>query len=133
MKHHKFSKRSLDNLEQMEPKLKSVFIRALELSKYDFGITQALRTEEEQKKNVASGASQTMKSRHLPNANGLSEAGDILIYKNGKPTYEPKLYRKVAAAFFKAAFELDTPIEWGGHYESFFDGCHFNLEGGFKS
>ena len=131
MKHHKFGKRSLENLAQMEEPLQKVFIRALELSKYDFGITDALRTHSEQEANVKKGDSKTMRSRHLPNVRGLSEAGDILIYKNGKPTYEPKLYRKVAASFFKAAFELNVPIEWGGHWESIFDGPHFQLAGGF--
>lgn len=131
--HHKFGKRSVGCLAEMEPKLAEVFKLALKYSKYDFGITQALRTEEEQKKNVEDGNSQTMKSRHLPNANGLSEAGDIVIYINGKVTWNEKHYRKVAAAFFKAAFELGTAIEWGGHWESIFDGPHFQLSGGFKS
>lgn len=125
--HHKFSKRSETELAGMEPDLVRVFRRALILSKYDFGVTEGLRTLAEQEKHVASGASQTMNSRHLPNKNGLSEAGDILIYINGKHTYDPKRYRKVAAAFFKAAFEEQVEIEWGGHYETLFDGPHFNL------
>lgn len=127
MEHHRFSQSSLDRLDTIEPKLVEVFHLALKYSKYDFGITEGIRTEEKQRENVKKGVSMTMKSRHLPNENGLSEAGDIVIYKNGKPTYEPKLYRKVAEAFFKAAFELGTPIEWGGHWESIFDGPHYQL------
>lgn len=130
--HHKFGKRSLECLAEMEPKLAEVFKLALKYSKYDFGITQALRTLEEQEENVKSGNSKTMKSRHLPNEKGLSEAGDILIYVNGKGTYKANYYRKVAAAFFRAAIELGTPIEWGGHWESIFDGPHYQLAGGFQ-
>lgn len=127
MEHHRFSQSSLDRLDTIEPNLVEVFHLALKYSKYDFGITEGIRTEEKQRENIKKGVSTTMKSRHLPNENGLSEAGDIVIYKNGKPTYEPKLYRKVAEAFFKAAFELGTPIEWGGHWESMFDGPHYQL------
>ncbi len=131
--HHRFGKSSEKKLENMEPDLVRVFRRALVLSKYDFGVTQSVRTIEEQKENVKNGNSQTMKSRHLENENGLSEAGDIIVYVNGKGTWEPKIYRKVAAAFFKAAFEEGVEIEWGGHWESLFDGPHFQLAGGFKS
>lgn len=125
--HHRFSSSSIKRLAQCEQDLDRVVTLALKYSKYDFGITESLRSQLKQAENVANGKSQTMKSRHLANSNGLSEAVDIVIYKDGKPTYEPKLYRKVAAAFFKAAFELGVGIEWGGHYESFFDGVHFNL------
>lgn len=131
MQHHRFSKKSLSHLAECEHDLERVVTLALKYSKYDFGITQALRTLEEQKENVKNGSSQTIKSRHLPNENGLSEAVDILIYVDGKHTYEQKYYRKVAGAFFKAAFELGIPIEWGGHWESIFDGPHFQLSGGF--
>lgn len=127
MEHHRFGKTSLKHLTECDERLERLAPLALKYSKYDFGITQALRTPEEQRENVKSGASQTMKSRHLPNKNGESEAIDIVIYVNGKQTWDHKYYRKVAGAFFKAAFELGIPIEWGGHFESFFDGVHYQL------
>lgn len=126
-KHHRFGKRSNEVLLELEDDLQRVCLLALKYSKYDFGLTDGLRTEQEQRKNIAAGASQTMHSRHLPNKNGLSEAVDIIIYVNGKSTWDPKYYRKVASAFFKAAFELGVPIEWGGHWESIFDGPHYQL------
>lgn len=132
MEHHILSKRTLSLLSECETDLERVFVLALKYSKYDFGATQALRTPEEQKANVKNGSSQTMKSRHLPNKHGLSEAIDIIVYVNGRHTYKRKYYRKVANAFFRAAFELGVPIEWGGHWESIFDGPHFQLAGGFQ-
>ena len=100
---------------------------ALTITKYDFGIGCGKRTYDEQRENVASGASLTMESRHLPNAFGESEAVDILVYVNGKLTWEPKYYRKVAGAIFKAAFRLGIEIEWGGHWESLNDMPHYQL------
>lgn len=132
MEHHRFSKKSLTRLSQCEHDLERVATLALKYSKYDFGISQSLRTPEEQAENVKNGTSQTMKSRHLPNGNGLSEAIDIVIYVNGSVNWDIKYYRKVAGAFFKAAFELGIAIEWGGHWESLVDGPHFQLSGGFK-
>ena len=37
------------------------------------------------------------------------------------------LYEKIAFAVKKAAYELKTPIEWGGDWKSFKDGPHFQL------
>lgn len=125
--HHRFGKRSNAVLLELEDDLQRVCHLALKYSKYDFGLTDGLRTESEQRENIASGASQTTDSRHLPNKNGLSEAVDIVIFVNGKSTWESKYYRKVAEAFFKAAFEIGVPIEWGGHWESIFDGPHYQL------
>ena len=52
---------------------------------------------------------------------------DIAVYVNGKITWDIKYYRKVAQAFFKAAIELNVQIEWGGLWETFIDGPHYQL------
>lgn len=123
MKHHKFSQRSLDRLQGVNPDLVKVAHRALELSKYDFGITEGLRTVDRQKELVDQGASQTMNSKHIG-----GNAIDIGVYIESGLTWEIRYYRKVAQAFFTAAIELGVQIEWGGLWESFIDGVHFELK-----
>ncbi|UYZ83187.1 hypothetical protein MTZ49_11320 [Entomomonas sp. E2T0] len=75
----KFSQRSLDKLTGINPDLRKVVDRALQLSTIDFGITEGLRDRATQEKYVASGASQTMNSRHL-----TGHAVDVVAYVNGK-------------------------------------------------
>lgn len=128
MEHHKFSKTSMTRLNTCHPDLKRVAIRALELSPYDFGVTEGVRTIERQKELVSSGASKTMNSRHLPNDDGVSEALDIAIYLDSGLTWEIGYYRKVAQAFFDAAIELGVQIEWGGLWRTFVDGPHYQLK-----
>ena len=130
MQHHRFSQRSLDKLAECHEDLERVAALALKYSAYDFGVTEGLRTIERQKELVAEGKSKTMNSRHLPNSKGVSEALDIVIYVNGKVTWEIGYYRKVAQAFFKAAIELGIQIEWGGLWRTFVDGPHFQLAKG---
>jgi len=61
----KFGEKSLIELKGVHPELFAVVNRALELTVQDFAVHDGLRTLDEQKKLVASGASQTMDSRHL--------------------------------------------------------------------
>lgn len=127
MEHHKWGKSSLSKLSNLEPDLVKVMDLALKKSPYDIGISETLRTIDEQKEKVASGNSTTMNSRHLANDNGLSEAVDYFVYKNGKLTYEKPVMRKVAGCIFDAAFELGIHIQWGGHWESLLDMPHIQL------
>lgn len=47
---------------------------------WDNKIIDGLRSIEEQRRNIATGVSQTMNSKHLPNENGKSEAVDVMPY-----------------------------------------------------
>lgn len=118
----KLSKSSLKNLQGVHPDLLAVIRLALRYSKYDFGITSGVRTLEQQQEMIDKGASNTVDSRHLS-----GHAVDIIVYVNGTSTYRKKFYSKVASSFFKAAIELGVDLEWGGHWESLFDGPHFQL------
>lgn len=128
MSNFRFGQKSLNNLELCDERLKRVAHRALELSKYDFGVGETLRTIERQKELIAEGRSWTMNSRHLPNAEGVSEALDITVYVNGKLTWEPKRFRKVIQAFVTAAIELGVELEFGGLWESVEDWPHIQLK-----
>lgn len=126
---HKFSTSSEHNLRGVHPDLVAVTRRALELSAVDFGVTQGVRTLEEQKQQVAEGDSTTMNSRHIPDNNQSKQscAVDVVAYVGGTVSWRKKHYQRIAQAFFRAAIEQGIQIEWGGHWVSVFDGPHFQL------
>ena len=104
----KLSQRSLDKLEGVDSSLVDVTKRAIELTKIDFGVIYGMRTEEEQKKLVASGKSQTMKSNHL-----IGRAVDLMAYVDGAACWELNVYDDLCDAMKAAAEELDVAVKWG--------------------
>lgn len=120
---NKFSKRSLDNLVGIHPDLVSVVHRALEISPIDFTVIEGIRSVERQKVLVQSGASKTMRSRHL-----TGHAVDIAPYVDGTIRWDWPLYDILAVAMKKAAKELGVVITWGGDWVTFRDGPHFELD-----
>lgn len=126
-----FGARSIRKLEEAHPDLQRVMRLALELTSVDFAVICGARTIAEQKKLVAQGASKTMRSRHIPGADGLSRAVDIApIGPDGKISWAWPLYHKLAVAVKQAAAELNIPIEWGGDWRTFKDGPHWQLPWG---
>lgn len=109
----KLSKRSLERLEGVSPKLINVVHRAIEITKVDFGVTQGLRTIDQQKEYVRTGKSQTMNSKHLPQFDNYGHAVDVVAYINGDISWELNLYDDIANAFAKAAREQNVSIRWG--------------------
>ena len=122
MTNFKFSPRSENNLKGVNSDLVKVARRALQLSEVDFGITEGLRTPERQKQLVAEKKSQTMNSRHL-----AGYAVDVVAYPTSSGSWEWKWYEMIAKAFKLASQELGISIEWGGDWETFKDGVHFQL------
>lgn len=104
----KLSDRSMGRLEGIEPELIGIVTRAIELTKVDFGVTCGLRSKEEQRKLVESGASQTMKSKHLE-----GRAVDVVAYIGPRITWELNVYDDIADAFKQAADEMNVGIRWG--------------------
>lgn len=123
----KLSNSSKTKLREVHPDLVKVVNRALELSPYDFGISEGKRSVETQKQYVASGKSQTMNSYHLEQEDGYSHAIDFMVFINGSVTWEIGYYRKVIQAFFTASIELGVQIESGGLWRSFVDGPHIQM------
>jgi len=109
----KFGKRSLSKLEGVNDDLVRVTNLALTYSPVDFGITCGLRTQAEQNKLFEEGKSQVRHSRHQ---DGL--AVDIVVYVNGKVTWEFKHYVVAAQAFARAARELNVDIRWGAAWNT---------------
>lgn len=125
------SERSLTRLDGAHPDLVRVFKRAAAISNIDFTVLEVLRTLERQKHLVATGASKTMKSRHLPGKNGKSHAVDIApLDEGGKVSWSWPLYNKLAPIIKQAAKDEGVPIEWGGDWRTFKDGPHWQLPWG---
>ena len=109
-------------LEGVNSKLQAIVYRAIEITTVDFVVTEGLRTKERQVKLVASGASQTMNSRHL-----TGHAVDLAALIEGEIHWDWPLYYKLADAMKMAAKDLKIPLEWGGDWKEFKDGPHFQL------
>lgn len=125
----KLSRRSKDMLFGVHPDLVRVVERAIEITEVDFAVTEGVRTMKRQRELVASGASKTLKGRHIPENNkcGMSCAVDLAAFVAGKIDWSWPLYTKIAKAMKQAAAELSVPIEWGGDWKTFKDGPHFQL------
>jgi len=107
----KFSQRSIDNLKGVNDELVEVCHLALSLSDIDFGVSEGLRTLEQQKEYVAQGKSQTLNSKHLS-----GDAIDVYAYVGGSVSWDVKYYIKIAEAFRQAAKQKEYPIRWGGSW-----------------
>lgn len=104
----KLSTRSKERLIGVEPDLVAIVRRAIEITKVDFGVTEGLRSLERQKELVASGASQTLKSKHIE-----GKAVDLVAYLGSRISWEITFYDDIAEAIRTAATELDVSIRWG--------------------
>jgi peptidoglycan L-alanyl-D-glutamate endopeptidase CwlK len=109
----KLGNRSKQKLEGVHPDMVAVVERAIELTKVDFGVTYGVRTVEEQEKLVASGRSQTMKSKHLIQDTGYSHAVDVVAYDGSDVVWEINVYDDICDAFKEAAIENGVAIKWG--------------------
>lgn len=109
-------------LSGIHPDLVRIIRRASETTPVQFTVTEGLRTMERQRRLVATGASRTLKSRHL-----TGHAVDLAAKVDGRVRWDWPLYARLARAVKAAAAELGLPIIWGGDWRSFRDGPHFEL------
>ena len=109
----RLSQRSMDRLEGVHPDMTAVVERAIQLTGVDFGVTQGVRTLDEQKANVAAGRSQTMASKHLLQDDGFSHAVDVVAYVGPDVSWELNVYDDICDAFKEAAKEVGCSIKWG--------------------
>lgn len=119
--------RSLALLDGVHPDLRKIVMRCAKDSKIDFIVTEGRRTLARQKELVAKGASKTMKSRHLPSADGKSRACDLAVIIGGKARWDWPLYANLAKEMKAAAKAVGVSVEWGGDWKSFKDGPHYQL------
>tara|TARA_R110000824_G_scaffold327605_1_gene514459 strand:- start:278 stop:643 length:366 start_codon:yes stop_codon:yes gene_type:complete len=113
------SNKSLQKLDGIHPDMVAVVKLAISLTGQDFSVGEGLRSVSRQKKLVATGKSTTMNSRHI-----TGHAVDLFPYPL---SWDWEYFYPIADAMKAAAKELDTDLEWGGDWESFPDGPHFQL------
>lgn len=116
--------RSLQRLQEVHLDLYKVVVHAAEITppELDFTVLEGLRTIERQRVLVKAGASQTMKSRHL-----TGHAVDLAVLIGGQVAWDWPLYHRLAVFVKEAARNVGVPIEWGGDWEKFKDGPHWQL------
>lgn len=87
----RFGSHSLSELQSVRAELviaateTLIFVGKAEL---DFSVFDGMRSRAEQRKNIRRGVSWTMNSMHLPQADGLSWAVDLVPYINGRLTWD---------------------------------------------
>ena len=124
----KFSERSLNVLDSVNPDLQAVCMRAIEISRVDFGIPSngGLRSAEEQNRLFHSGKSKLdgyeKKSHHQ-----YGNAIDVYAFVDGRASWMPEHLTHVATAMLAAASELGVKLKWGGHWRNFVDMPHFEI------
>ena len=130
-----WTERSLKNMQGLHPDLILVLNRALHTSPHMFVVTEGLRTLERQRELLRIGATKTLKSRHLKQADGYGHAFDFYalvdINTDGKVTFEEmsntRLMIPIANAIKAAAKEKDVAVTYGGDWRRFKDYPHFEL------
>lgn len=126
----KLNSASFAKLKGVHPDLVRVVLRCAEdWAEADTGfiVTCGVRTLEEQKILKAKGASKTLRSRHIPAANGYSHAVDLACTIKGQVRWDWPLYDRLAKRMQAAAKAEKVPLEWGGDWKTFKDGPHFQL------
>ena len=121
-----FTAQEEKKLANLHPDLVRVVRKARELGA-NFRIGDTTRSLAQQRKNMATGVSRTLKSRHLPSKDGLARAVDLLCLVEGKITWSWPPYYVLARVVKEAAKQCKVPVEWGGDWKSFKDGPHFQL------
>ena len=113
-------KQSRERLIGVHPDIPIVLSVAITITTIDFTVIEGVRTVERQRTLVASGASQTMDSRHI-----TGDAVDIAPWVDGTVRWDWPLFYILEEAMKKAIARTRIPLEWGGDWTSFKDGPHW--------
>lgn len=116
------SSRSLERLSGVHPDLGQIVRTAILLTSVDFAVLEGKRSHQRQQQLFRAGATQTMNSRHL-----TGHAVDLGAWVCGSIRWDWPLYHQIATAMKQAACKYGRAVYWGGDWESFPDGPHFEL------
>lgn len=109
--------RSRAKLAGVHPRLVAVVERAIERTTQDFAVSDGLRTLAYQRQLVARGASRTLRSKHLKQADGYGHAVDLVPFIGGAPRWEWEPIWNVAVAVDAAASQLGVRLIWGAIWD----------------
>lgn len=133
----RFSKKSLAQLDTVDPRLKALAIQVLSISPIDFTIVQGRRTVAQSAQNIKNGTSflsDPSKSKHV-----TGEAIDFAPYVNGKLDWDDReKFWTIAKLFKQEAEKMGIKVRLGadwngsGSYKDevqrgTFDGGHVEL------
>jgi hypothetical protein len=125
----RYDKRNRATLDELAPNTRAAALKWYEYcvkNNVEILITDGIRTIEEQKANVARGASKTMKSYHL-----VGQAFDFVpLDSKGNPMWVVAKY-STDPWFGAVKYAIELGFEWGGAWKSFIDAPHmqFNYKG----
>lgn len=126
-----FSKRSLDNLSNVDERLVRICNELIK--RIDFTVIEGHRSLERQKELFDKGFSQidgiTKKGKHNYSP---SLAIDIIPYEKGHNPFDgseksKEMFYKLYEEFDKVAKELNIKFEWGGNWKNFKDYPHYQV------
>lgn len=109
--------KSLRELEGVHPALVDIVHIAIQRTPIDFSVHDGIRTLDEQREYVRTGASQTLKSKHLFQPDGYGHAVDLVPYINGMLRWEWVPLHKIAAVMRTAARQKGVQLIWGGVWD----------------
>ncbi|WHY76215.1 M15 family metallopeptidase [Neobacillus sp. WH10] len=118
-----YQKRNLDNIAKLADNTKAAALKwhaFLVTNNIDILIYETIRTEEQQRQNVAKGVSQTMKSYHL-----VGQALDFVLVRNGDTDWNGYKRPEVQKAIAEAKL---LGFEWGGDWSGFVDKPHLQFK-----
>ena len=116
------SKLSLERLEGVDERLKTVVIECAARCPFPFNVSEGLRTVEQQREYVKQGKSRTMNSKHL-----TGKAVDLYPLTMNRKQVDWSRFEELADLMFQVAKDQDTEIVWGGNWKTLVDKCHFEL------
>ncbi|MGL5692352.1 MAG: hypothetical protein ACRDD8_16335 [Bacteroidales bacterium] len=139
---YRYSKRSIELLKGVDPKLVIILSTYMAMGKKDIGVTYGMRTDAEQKKLFDAKKSKTMNSKHLIKKEkvktsegsvieiGLSNAIDICAYENGKIRWDRAFYKDIIEDMKKIAefYRWQDEINWGWDFKSIDDPYHISVK-----
>ena len=111
----RFSKKSLAQLDTVDPRLKALAIQVLSVSPIDFTIVQGRRTVAQSAQNIKNGTSflsDPSKSKHV-----TGEAIDFAPYVNGKLDWDDReKFWTIAKLFKQEAEKMGIKVRLGADW-----------------
>lgn len=124
---NKISKRSIKNIQGIDPRLSLIIGMILARGKVDFTLTSGLRTLEDQQKAFKGGYSKcdgiNKKSKHQ-----LGRAIDFIPYPFDNDWNNIEQFKKIGEELKVVAKHLGFKCSYGGDWKSFKDYPHFQLD-----
>lgn len=127
---YKLSHRSYERLNGVDAILIAILTEAIKESPYDFGIPKSggMRTPEEQNELYKKGRSRADGYKHK-SYHQTGKAFDIYAYVDGNASWEKEHLTAIAQHILKVADEqFNVDLSWGGHWHSFVDLPHFQID-----